>query len=346
MKQTILVTGGTGFIGSHTTVELQAAGYEVVIVDNLSNSNIDVLDGIESISGTRPSFEKVDCCDMTSLEGVFRKYPKICGIIHFAASKAVGESVEKPLMYYRNNILSLVNLLELMPKYDVKGIIFSSSCTVYGQPDPENLPVTEKAPIKKAESPYGNTKQINEEIVQDYVKSGAKIKATLLRYFNPIGAHPTAIIGELPNGVPANLIPYLTQTAIGIRPELKVFGNDYNTPDGTCIRDFIYVVDLAKAHVKAMARILDNPEAASVEVYNIGTGRGVSVQELIDTFQKCTGVPLKYSVVGRREGDIEKVWGNVDKANNVLGWKAEASLEDALSSAWKWQLRLREKGVM
>lgn len=346
MKQTVLVTGGTGFIGSHTTVELQQAGYDVVIVDNLSNSNADVVDGIEKITGIRPAFEKVDCLDKDALEGVFKKYPSISGIIHFAASKAVGESVEKPLLYYRNNIVSLVNILELMPKYDVKGIIFSSSCTVYGQPDPENLPVTEQAPIKKAESPYGNTKQINEEIIADTIKSGSPIKAVILRYFNPIGAHPSAIIGELPNGVPANLIPYITQTAIGIRPQLSVFGNDYNTPDGTCIRDFIYVVDLAKAHVCAMARILDGKSEDSVEIFNIGTGSGVSVQQLIDTFEKCTGVKLNYKVVGRRAGDIEKIWGNVDKANNVLGWKAVHTLEDALNSAWKWQLHLREAGIM
>lgn len=346
MKQTVLVTGGTGFIGSHTTVELQQAGYDVVIVDNLSNSNADVVDGIEKITGIRPAFEKVDCLDKDALEGVFKKYPSISGIIHFAASKAVGESVEKPLLYYRNNIVSLVNILELMPKYDVKGIIFSSSCTVYGQPDPENLPVTEQAPIKKAESPYGNTKQINEEIIADTIKSGSPIKAVILRYFNPIGAHTSAIIGELPNGVPANLIPYITQTAIGIRPQLSVFGNDYNTPDGTCIRDFIYVVDLAKAHVCAMARILDGKSEDSVEIFNIGTGSGVSVQQLIDTFEKCTGVKLNYKVVGRRAGDIEKIWGNVDKANNVLGWKAVHTLEDALSSAWKWQLHLREAGIM
>ena len=333
MKQTVLVTGGTGFIGSHTTVELQQAGYDVVIVDNLSNSNADVVDGIEKITGIRPAFEKVDCLDKDALESVFKKYPSISGIIHFAASKAVGESVEKPLLYYRN-------------KYDVKGIIFSSSCTVYGQPDPENLPVTEQAPIKKAESPYGNTKQINEEIIADTIKSGSPIKAVILRYFNPIGAHPSAIIGELPNGVPANLIPYITQTAIGIRPQLSVFGNDYNTPDGTCIRDFIYVVDLAKAHVCAMARILDGKSEDSVEIFNIGTGSGVSVQQLIDTFEKCTGVKLNYKVVGRRAGDIEKIWGNVDKANNVLGWKAVHTLEDALSSAWKWQLHLREAGIM
>ena len=235
MKQTILVTGGTGFIGSHTTVELQQAGYEVVIVDNLSNSKIEVLDGIEKITGVRPAFENVDLRDLEATETVFRKYPKIEGIIHFAASKAVGESVEKPLLYYRNNIVSLVNLLELMPKYNVKGIIFSSSCTVYGQPTPENLPVTEKAPIQKALSPYGNTKQINEEIISDYIHSGANIKSIILRYFNPIGAHPSTNIGELPNGVPMNLIPFVTQTAIGVRKELKIFGNDYNTPDGTCI---------------------------------------------------------------------------------------------------------------
>ena len=346
MKKKILVTGGTGFIGSHTTVELQAAGYDVVIIDNLSNSNADVVDGIEKISGVRPAFEKVDCCDLPALEGVFQKYPGIQGIIHFAASKAVGESVEQPLKYYENNIVSLINLLKLMPKYDVKGIIFSSSYTVYGQPDPENLPVTEEAPIKKAESPYGNTKQINEEIVQDYVKSGAPISAILLRYFNPIGSHPTAIIGELPNGVPANLIPYLTQTAIGIREQLSVFGDDYDTPDGSCIRDFIYVVDLAKAHVCAMERIVNGQNTEPVEIYNVGTGNGVSVFELINTFEKCTGVKLNYQVAPRRAGDIEKVWGNVDKANKVLGWKAVHTLEDALSSAWKWQQELRKRGVM
>lgn len=346
MKKTILVTGGTGFIGSHTTVELQNAGYDVVIVDNLSNSKADVVDGIEKITGIRPAFEEVDCCDKDALDAVFNKYPDICGVIHFAASKAVGESVEKPLKYYYNNIVSLVNLLDLMPKHGVKGIIFSSSCTVYGQPAPENLPVTEEAPIQKAESPYGNTKQINEEIVQDFVKSGAPIGAVLLRYFNPIGAHPTAIIGEMPNGVPANLIPYLTQTAIGIRKELVVFGNDYDTPDGTCIRDFIYVLDLAKAHVCAMARILEGKQAEPVEIFNVGTGNGVSVMELINTFEKCTGVKLNYKIGPRRAGDIEKVWGNVDKANNVLGWKAVHTLEEALSSAWKWQLKLREDGIM
>lgn len=345
MKQKILVTGGTGFIGSHTTVELQEAGYDVVIVDNLSNSKIEVLDGIEKITGIRPAFEQVDCCDLTALEGVFAKYPGIKGIIHFAASKAVGESVEKPLLYYRNNINSLVNLLELMPKYDVKGIIFSSSCTVYGQPSPENLPVTEEAPIQKALSPYGNTKQINEEIIQDYIHSGAPIKSVILRYFNPIGAHPTALIGELPLGVPMNLIPFVTQTAIGIRKELKVFGNDYNTPDGTCIRDYIYVVDLAKAHVAAMTRVLEK-ETEPVEIFNIGTGRGLSTLEVVEGFEKATGVKLNWTYAPRREGDIEKVWGNVDKANKVLGWKADTPIEDVLASAWKWQVRLRDEGVM
>ena len=345
MKQTILVTGGTGFIGSHTTVELQQAGYSVVIVDNLSNSKAEVIDGIEKITGIRPAFEQVDCCDLSALKNVFRKYSDIKGIIHFAASKAVGESVEKPLLYYRNNITSLLNLLELMPEFGVKGIIFSSSCTVYGQPSKENLPVTEKAPIQKALSPYGNTKQINEEIIQDYIHSGADIKAVILRYFNPIGAHPSALIGELPNGVPMNLIPFVTQTAIGIREQLKVFGNDYDTPDGTCIRDYIYVVDLAKAHVKAMERVLDNPDTDPVEVFNVGTGTGLSTLEVVEGFEKATGVKLNWTYAPRREGDIEKVWGNVEKANKVLGWKAEANIEDVLRSAWKWQLKLRKDGI-
>ena len=345
MKQTILVTGGTGFIGSHTSVELIQAGYDVVIVDNLSNSKVEVLDGIEQITGVRPAFEQVDLRDAEATENVFKKYPSISGIIHFAASKAVGESVEKPLLYYRNNIVSLVNLLECMPKYDLKGIIFSSSCTVYGQPTKENLPVTEEAPIQKALSPYGNTKQINEEIIHDYIHSGANVKAVILRYFNPIGAHPSALIGELPNGVPMNLIPFVTQTAIGVRKELKIFGNDYDTPDGTCIRDYIYVVDLAKAHVKAMQRVLDE-DTEAVEVFNIGTGNGVSTLEVVEGFEKATGVKVNWTYAPRREGDIEKVWGNVDKANKVLGWKADTPLEDVLRSAWKWQLKLREDGIM
>ncbi|MGN1375340.1 MAG: UDP-glucose 4-epimerase GalE [Prevotella sp.] len=342
MKQKILVTGGTGFIGSHTTVELQQSGYEVIIIDNLSNSRADVIDGIEKITGVRPHFENIDCCDIEALDKVFSKYEGIEGIIHFAASKAVGESVEKPLLYYRNNINSLVNLLELMPRYGVKGIIFSSSCTVYGQPTPDNLPVTEKAPIQKALSPYGNTKQINEEIIQDYIHSGVPLKSIILRYFNPIGAHPSAIIGELPIGVPMNLIPFVTQTAAGIREKLRVFGNDYNTPDGTCIRDYIYVVDLAKAHVKAMTRVLDNPETEPVEIFNIGTGKGLSTLEIINRFEAVSGVKLNWEFAPRREGDIEKVWGNVDKANAILGWKADSNVDDVLLSAWRWQQKLSE----
>lgn len=346
MKQTILVTGGTGFIGSHTTVELIEAGYDVVIIDNLSNSKIEVLDGIEKITGTRPAFEKVDLRDKEATEDVFKKYPQIDGIIHFAASKAVGESVQEPLMYYRNNVVSLINLLELMPQYDVKGLIFSSSCTVYGQPNPENLPVTENAPHQKATSPYGNTKEINEQIIYDYIHSGASIKSIILRYFNPIGAHPTALIGELPNGVPNNLIPYVTQTAMGIRKQLTIFGNDYDTEDGTCIRDYIYVVDLAKAHVAAMRRVLDDEDSPALDYFNIGTGRGNSTLEIVQTFEKATGVKVNWTYGPRREGDIEKIWGDCTKANTVLGWKADTPLADVLASAWKWQKKLRENGVM
>lgn len=343
MEETILVTGGTGFIGSHTTVELQQAGYNVVIIDNLSNSNAAVIDGIEKITGVRPAFEQVDLNDFDATEAVFKKH-KIDGCIHFAASKAVGESVQKPLLYYRNNLNSLMNVLELMAKYGSKGIIFSSSCTVYGQPTPENLPVTEQAPIQKALSPYGNTKQVNEEIIQDFIHSGAPIKSVILRYFNPIGAHPSALIGELPNGVPMNLIPFVTQTAIGIRKQLKIFGHDYNTPDKTCIRDYIYVVDLAKAHVKAMERVLEK-DTEPVEVFNIGTGHGYSTLEIVEGFERATGVKLPWEYAPRREGDIEAIWGNVDKANNVLGWKADTPLDDILASAWKWQLKLREDGI-
>jgi UDP-glucose 4-epimerase len=341
MKGKILVTGGTGYIGSHTTVELQNSGYEVVIIDNLSNSSANVIDNIEKVSGIRPIFEKLDCLDFVALNTLFVKHTDIKAVIHFAASKAVGESVQKPLLYYRNNIVSLINLLELMPKYSIKGIVFSSSCTVYGQPD--ELPVTEQSPIKKAESPYGNTKQINEEIIYDTITSGVSIHAILLRYFNPIGAHPTALLGELPNGVPQNLVPFLTQTAIGIREKLNVFGNDYNTPDGSCIRDFIHVVDLAKAHVKAIERILQKKQKTQVEVFNIGTGRGLSVLELIHAFEKATGVKLNYQIIDRRTGDIEKVWANPDYANRELGWKAETSIEDTLRSAWNWQINLQER---
>ena len=345
MKETILVTGGTGFIGSHTTVELIQNGYDVVIVDNLLNSNASVVDGIEKITGVRPEFEEVDCCDYAAMENVFEKHKGISGIIHFAASKAVGESVQKPLLYYRNNINSLINLLELMPKHGVKGIIFSSSCTVYGQPSAENLPVTEEAPMQKALSPYGNTKQVNEEIIQDYIHSGAPIKSIILRYFNPIGSHPSALIGELPNGVPMNLIPFVTQTAIGIRKELKIFGNDYNTPDGTCIRDYIDIMDLAKAHVKAMERILNENGTDPVEVFNIGTGNGLSTLQIVEGFEKATGVKLNWHYAPRREGDIEKVWANPHKANTVLGWKASVDIEDTLRSAWKWQQKLRADGI-
>ncbi len=339
----ILVTGGTGYIGSHTVVELQQAGYEVVIVDDLSNSSTDVLDGITRITGERPIFEKLDCVDLEALKGVFEKH-QFDGIIHFAASKAVGESVQKPLLYYRNNLVSLINLLELMPTHGVKGIVFSSSCTVYGEPNVN--PIDESAPIKSAESPYGNTKQINEEIIQDFVHSGAPIKSIILRYFNPIGAHPSAEIGELPIGVPQNLVPYITQTAIGIREQLSVFGDDYNTPDGSCIRDFINVVDLAKAHVVAIDRMLTDKSDEAIEIFNLGTGVGLSVLELIKVFEKVSGKPLNYKIVGRREGDIEQIWAQPDKANKVLGWKAEATVEETMASAWKWQQRLKEKGIM
>src|SRR5574344_1539781 len=345
MKKRILVTGGTGYIGSHTVVELINAGFEPIIVDNLSNSNIHVLDGIKKITGVEPAYENIDCKDYVNMGRLFQKYENIEAIIDFAASKAVGESVKYPLLYYRNNIVSLLNLLELMPEYNVKGIIFSSSCTVYGQPKPENLPVTEDAPHQKATSPYGNTKEINEQIIYDYLHSGANIKSIILRYFNPIGAHPSAEIGELPNGVPMNLIPYVTQTAIGIRKELTIFGNDYDTEDGTCIRDYIYVVDLAKAHVAAMSRVLDK-ETDKIEYFNIGTGRGNSTKEIVETFEKATGVKVNWKFGPRREGDIEKIWGDCKKANTVLGWKANTPLEDVLASAWKWQLKLREDGVM
>ena len=339
----ILVTGGLGYIGSHSVVELQQSGYDVVIVDNLSNSRRDVIDNIEAVTSVRPAFEEVDCTDMAAMQAVFDKYEGIQAIIHFAASKAVGESVQKPLLYYRNNIVSMLNLLELIPRYGVKGLVFSSSCTVYGEPDV--LPVTEDAPIKPATSPYGNTKQINEEIIRDFVKVTEGVSAIMLRYFNPIGAHPSALLGELPNGVPQNLVPYITQTAIGIRKELSVFGDDYDTPDGSCIRDYINVVDLAKAHVVAIDRILAGKQDERVEVFNIGTGRGLSVLELVDLFQKATGVKLNYKIVGRREGDIEKVWADPRKANEVLGWKATTPVDETLLSAWRWQEKLREKGI-
>ena len=343
-KERILVTGGTGYIGSHTTVELQKAGYPVVIIDNLSNSNRDVLDGIERITGVRPDFVEADCTDLNALKKLFADYPDIRGIINFAASKAVGESVQKPILYYRNNLNTLLNLLDLMGPNGVKGIVFSSSCTVYGEPDQN--PVTEQSPIKKATSPYGNTKQISEEIITDVINAGAPFKSVILRYFNPVGAHPSAEIGELPNGVPQNLIPYLTQTAIGIRKELSVFGDDYNTPDGSCIRDYITVVDLAKAPVIAVERMLEDKSEDKIEIFNLGTGRGTSVLELINTFEQATGVKVPHKIVGRRDGDIEKVWADPSYANNVLGWVADSTLEDTMRSAWAWQLKLRERGIM
>lgn len=337
----ILVTGGTGYIGSHTVVELMQQGYDVTIVDNLSNSSIDVLDGIEQIVGKRPDFANLDCSDYLNMDQLFAANPDIAGVIHFAASKAVGESVEKPLMYYRNNIMSLVTLLELMQVHGVRNIVFSSSCTVYGQPTAEHLPVDETAPIQVALSPYGNTKQINEEIIRDQAHANAQLHATILRYFNPIGAHPSALIGELPNGVPNNLLPFVTQTAAGLRSMLRVFGNDYNTPDGSCIRDYIYVVDLAKAHVKAVERMLEEKAEEQVEVFNLGTGRGLSVLEILETFMKVTGKNIPYEIVGRREGDIEQVWAKPDKANNVLGWRADTPTDQVLLSAWNWEKKLR-----
>ena len=337
----ILVTGGTGYIGSHTVVELMQQGYDVTIVDNLSNSSVDVLDGISAIVGRRPEFANIDCNDYVNLEAVFKQYTDIVGVIHFAASKAVGESVEKPLMYYRNNIGSLITLLEVMRKYQVCNIVFSSSCTVYGQPDKDHLPVDETAPIQKALSPYGNPKQINEDIIFDEAHADSLLHATILRYFNPIGAHPSALIGELPNGVPNNLLPFVTQTAAGLRAELKVFGDDYDTPDGSCIRDYIYVVDLAKAHVKAVERMLAGTPTEQVEVFNLGTGRGLSVLEIVRDFMEATGVNVPYQIVGRREGDIEKVWANPTKANEVLGWKADTPVKEVLVSAWNWEKHLR-----
>ncbi len=343
-RSQILVAGGAGYIGSHTTVELLNAGFDVIIVDNLSNSNRNSIDGIEAITGIRPTFYQADCTDLDAMDAIFKENADIEGVIDFAASKAVNESVHKPLLYYRNNLVSLLNLLECISRYNVKGIVFSSSCTVYGEPDTN--PVDETAPIKPATSPYGNTKQISEEIISDTIHSGAGFRSVLLRYFNPVGAHPSALIGELPNGVPQNLIPYLTQTAIGVRKELKVFGDDYPTPDGSCIRDFINVVDLARAHVTAMKRIISGNMDQDVEIFNLGTGNGVSVLELINTFEQATGVHVPYSIAPRREGDIVKVWADPTRANNILGWKADTPLADTMLSAWNWQKHLQKQGLM
>ncbi len=336
----ILVTGGTGYIGSHTVVELQNKGYEVVIVDNLSNSKKEVVDSIEKITGVKPLLEIFDLVDREKTADFFKRHQDVKGVIHFAASKAVGESVEKPLMYYRNNLVSLMNVMESMIENQVENLVFSSSCTVYGQPD--ELPVSENAPIKKAESPYGNTKQIAEEIIADTVKV-EPVKTIALRYFNPIGAHPSALIGELPLGVPNNLVPFITQTAIGLREQLSVFGDDYNTPDGTAIRDYIHVVDLAKAHVIAIDRMIGDKMKKPFEVFNLGTGNGYSVLEAIKSFEKVSGRKLNYKIVGRREGDIEQVWANPEFSNRELGWKAERGLDEMMESAWKWELALKER---
>ena len=338
----ILVTGGTGYIGSHTVVELQEAGYEVVIIDDFSNSHIGVLDNIEAITGTRPHFEKVDMKDGEDVRAVFNKHADINAVIHFAASKAVGESVEQPLAYYKNNIYSLVHLLEAMEQSGVHNLVFSSSCTVYGEPD--ELPVTEHSPIKKATSPYGNTKQICEEIMQDFGAAQKEMNLLALRYFNPIGAHGSALVGELPLGTPNNLVPFITQTAMGLRDELRVFGDTYNTPDGSAVRDYINVVDLAKAHVIAIKRLLEKKNKSGFEVFNLGTGKGVSVLEIISAFEKATGQKIQFKVVEKREGDVEKVYADPQYANDELGWRAEKGLEETLLSAWKWEKHCQSKG--
>lgn len=335
MKKQILVTGGTGYIGSHTVVEFIQSGYEVIIVDNLSNSNSDVLEGIYKICGVRPIFYKIDVREIEQLRKVFEANSEITAIVHFAAFKAVGESVQFPLKYYQNNLLGLTNVLQCMKEFNVYNFVFSSSCTVYGQP--KVLPVTENTPVVRPESPYGNTKKIGEEIIQDFIKASVGFNAISLRYFNPIGAHPTALIGELPLGVPNNLMPYITQTAYGIREELKVFGSDYKTHDGTPIRDYINVVDLSRAHVLAVERLNNQKNKEAYEIYNIGTGKGLSVLDIIKAFENSTGIKLKYRITDRRPGDVEKVWADTTKANEELGWKAEISLEDTVKSAWEWE---------
>jgi UDP-glucose 4-epimerase len=339
MKNKILVTGGTGYIGSHTVVELIGEGFEPIIIDNLYNSEAEVIDRIQKITGVKPLLEVFDLCDQSKLDLFIKKNKDISAVIHFAAYKAVGESVNKPLDYYRNNLLSLINLLDAMKRYGIPNLVFSSSCTVYGQP--EKLPVTEDAPLQPATSPYGNTKQICESIIRDTVASDKNVKAISLRYFNPIGAHPSALIGELPRGVPENLVPYLTQTGYGIREELKVFGDDYNTPDGSCIRDYLHVVDLAKAHVVAIKRLIESKNKKNYEVFNLGTGKGVSVLEAIKSFERVSGIKLKYKIVGRRAGDIEKIWADPSFANTELGWKTLSSLDEAMKTAWDWEKMIR-----
>jgi len=340
MMKKILVTGGTGYIGSHTVVELQEKGYEVVVVDNLSNSRLEVLDNIAAITGLRPHFEQFDLANRSQTLDFFKRHKNIDAIIHFAAFKAVGESVEKPLMYYHNNLFSLVNILQGMMDNGIGNLVFSSSCTVYGQP--EKLPVDENAPVQTAMSPYGNTKQISEEIISDTIKASS-LKAIALRYFNPIGAHESAFIGELPLGVPNNLVPFITQTAIGIREQLKVFGDDYDTPDGTPIRDYIHVVDLAKAHVVAVDRMVNQKGKKNFEVFNLGTGNGYSVLEVINSFEKVSGVKLNYKIVDRRPGDVTEVWADTKFANDELGWKAEKGIDEMNATAWKWELALDAK---
>ena len=335
----ILTTGGTGYIGSHTVVELLNAGFEVLIVDDLSNSERKVVERIEKITNKKVVFEEMDLKDKVKTFEIFEKYPNIEAIVHFAASKAVGESVEKPLMYYENNIGSLINLLQASAKYNIHNFVFSSSCTVYGQPDV--LPVTESTPRRDAESPYGNTKKIAEDILRDTSFADKTFKSIALRYFNPIGAHATGTIGELPRGVPNNLVPFVTQTAYGLRKELSIFGDTYNTSDGTCIRDYINVVDLAKAHVIAIKRLLENKNKSNYEFFNIGTGKGSTVLEIVKAFEKSTGVKVNYKIVEKRPGDIEKIWADTSYANDELGWKAETSLEDTLASAWKWEKNFR-----
>ena len=334
----ILVTGGLGFIGSHTVVELQNDGFEVIVIDNLFNSSIEILEGIERITGKKLIFEKIDLREKSAVQNFFKKHQDVIGVIHFAASKAVGESVENPLLYYENNINSLVYLLQELANLPQANFIFSSSCTVYGQA--EKMPITEDASVQPANSPYGNTKQIGEEIINDVAKV-TNINAVLLRYFNPIGSHSSAEIGELPIGTPQNLVPFITQTAAGLRKELSVYGNDYPTPDGTCIRDYIHVVDLAKAHVVALQRLLNKQNLERVETFNLGTGKGSSVLEVITAFEKVSGQKLPYKIVGRREGDVISAYANTDKANLVLGWKALSTLEDALLAAWQWEKKLR-----
>lgn len=341
MKKKIIVTGGTGYIGSHTAVELMEKGYEVILIDNLYNSEAIVATWIGKITGKKPHLEVLDLCKKKKLNVFFRKNKNIDAIIHFAAYKAVGESVNKPLEYYRNNLVSLMNLLDAMIEFKIPSIVFSSSCTVYGQP--EKLPVTEDAPIKPAISPYGNTKQIGEEIIRDTISVNKNLKAISLRYFNPVGAHPSALIGELPRGVPENLVPFITQTASGLREELKVFGNDYNTPDGSCIRDYLHVVDLAKAHVIAVKRLIENKNKKNYEVFNLGTGKGVSVLEAIESFERVSGIKLKYKITGRRAGDIEKIWADPSLANKELGWKTLSSLDEAMKTAWEWEKKIRKK---